>query len=376
MPAQPHDTGQGRPTRRVSMVPLRSSYSRAPYASQKNTLRSTAGASSLTGAIEPTHLPQPQVSQASGSSTQTRNGRGANRSRTPQRQPQQQVPETHVDVFPTLDLSELSYSSAASTQPVISAPHPAPARPTPPPARPASAPTRTRTQRKTADTTRNRAKDAGQAQPARKAKNVAAIVITIFLFFTYMAPKIVDAIMPDRPWDVDDVVAIGGQDEDFESATTIFAEPPVPIPMKNILVDVKKLPPQESGSRETPAQIGERISINDVAFTVENVQRGSEADRAAWDMAPPGYEYVLVDIRLENPSKRVIDFDPVIINDDDEAIHGEISRGNDDFRYEAKPDANGTREGQMLFLVERGVLGTLMFYSYDYDYPVVFYALP
>lgn len=415
-----------RTIRRVSMVPHHSSYPRAPYAAQKNIPRATTrrpgagkaivdpmdahqgtdlgadtalrighgsqGASAVPGTQSrpsasqqrsaPVRLPG-QITQTPPAQRQTKT---TSRRHTDTQSTAQPSPQSSPALAspPTTHPSSLPGSEPLTTgQPTTSQPHPpgvgaatgegltlppgavlAPGMPPLPQPSSEQRPRR-KPQRAALDT----------GHKSKKAGNTVFMIVLIFIFFTNILPRIVDALSPD---DEESFIETMTQESvvEEEDETKSIADPPKPIPLGNSIEFGPTIAPEQAGSRATPARPGQRLVIGDVAITVDNIQRGDEAARAAWDLAPPGYEYVLLRLDYENPDNVPIEFSPVVINDKNEGLYPEPLMQGVDFRLDAKPDRFGKTTGDVLFLLKSDELYTLALQSYDEKYPVVFYALP
>lgn len=344
-----------RPIIRVSMVPLHSVYPRAPYTSQKNTQRSTtrlpshgvrsAGKGHDSAAILPEILEVDARSGQTESAAQFYSGhsqdpRAAARSTSPST-PHQLERGSHVPSATVITSSHAPVPTPRTSQ-----------QPRRAPGRDAHSP-------------------AGKGITVGK---TLLTIIAIIVFFNTVLPYIVDTLFPDSTES-----SIGTRSESdvydqIESELTV--EPPTPIPIASSLDLGTPLPPEQSGSRETPASVGQRLVVKDVAITVISVERGENAVRRAHFAAPPGYEYVLLHLKYENPDRLPIDLTPIIVNENDEGYYPKSLMSGVDFRIDAEPDENGTTAGEVLFLVKSDELHTLTLHSYEDSYPVLFFALP
>ncbi|WP_175956677.1 hypothetical protein [Schaalia sp. Marseille-Q2122] len=409
MPEQPHDLGQGqRPARRVSMVPLHSPYPRTPYAAQKNTAaallgRRSPGAGLGARPARPgTFTLQAKPQTATPASTpHTRNSAEGRTSRkgsqivdsgtvqhNAQSEPQTQAPVQLSGPPPSPQRRGRSRVQAQQTPSLTAGAHPS-GMARLPEARTSATTVPTGITPTPAGRVPRTATAGGRPQPVRKAKNTLGIAIVIIVFVLSFVPRLVEYFTADEPWRdavpmLEEVTGDGDSDIELNADlntedTTVpspYARPQEPYFAESMMEYRDKLPAQQSGSRETPLHVGERISVKDVALTVTDIQRGDNAARAAFYPAPPGYEYVLVDIRFENPKDKAVSLEPVLMRDDDYAFWPVSLKEGEDFRWEAKPNSEGILEGRVVFLVEDDDPLLLMFYSYEDGYPIVFYALP
>lgn len=406
------NTSPRRTIPRVSMVPIHSSYPRAPYAAQKNPARSQAlRAVSLTGkvhtpadVVEDTsaqrramhgqpaaphtqQVPNQPNSPAQGEPRQSQARYGRNGQRAiaqtgapqprpaqPMAQPGAQNPFAYVPV------------GQAPTAPPASAP--APARlPQGAVYAPGTSPVQQEAVNRPQPPHRTgRGTGALGSQGSKKAKYTALTIILIVFFFTSLLPRIVSAIVPaadtfNSSITEPETYLLPAPDVEEETSETTegpiyYAKEPYAIPLNSALEIGTPLPPERPGSRETPAGVGQRIVANNVAITVLEIERGEKAARASWSKAPEGYEYVLVKLQYENPQGSTVTFDPIFLTDADTGIYPEALMEGLDFRYEVEPDENGVITGDVLFLARTDEHYTLMMHSFNGKYPIVFYALP
>ena len=370
-----------RPLRRVSMVPLHSSYPRAPYAPQKNHARSLVNPEPVKSARAPRsgQTSHSQQQGHAGARTITTGQEGEQRSRprdrtrqattSPRNEGQTAAQASHRHRSQTTGRPSPRMQSASTQHdggkgPLLPSGAASPSRSSPSPS--ISAPTG---ERPTVHPRRPRA--TGSARTEKKRKPSFALILIIAVMAYSLIPRLVDAFTPDDPFSFPTATVDHDTGDDV-----VFAAPPAPLPMGDLLKYADTLPAQQSGSRETPASVGQRLQFTDVAITVENIERGEKAARAAWELAPPGYEYVLVDLRLENPHHALIDVNPLLMTDDNELLYPVLLKEGEDFRYEAQPNKEGVTVGKTLFLVKTDAFHTLLLNAYAENYPVVFYALP
>lgn len=382
--------------RRVSLVPFHSPYPRAPYAAQKNTPSSTsrtpAGIHSSTDRGQEGAIPLPGLHGVEITALRGRNDPEAllfhERSHRPQQEAQARLGreraggENRQSGRSTTELSGFpapASSHAAQLPPSHATAPQATAYRAPlplPPGVPLDAGNPSTLQLSTTQPPRRKPqRDSLDSGPKRKKiGNTTFMILVIIIFFTSVLPRIVEALSPTQEPFTDIIPEEEWREVSEEMRS--FAEPPVPIPLGRSTEFGTTIPPEQPGSQETPAGVGQRLVIDDVAITVTEIERGETAKRAAWNNPPSGYEYLLVHLEYENPDRLPVEFSPVLVNDANEGLYPEPLVRNTDFRFDVQPNKKGIMVGEVLFLVKSDEFYTLMLHSYDENYPIVFYALP